>query len=178
MTLGDRVVVMAGGVVQQAGPPLEVYRSPSNRFVASFIGMPPMNFLEGTVRANGGVGAVFMFGAEGNGMGGIALGSRVGAAAAGHAGRPLVLGIRPQALRIAENGENGSLPARIDVTEPLGDQVDLFCTLDGLGPILVRVPATRSYSAGERVSLALDAERAHVFEPGEFGANLTAGAGV
>src|SRR6185503_8810320 len=53
MTLGDRVVVMSKGVIQQAGTPLEVYRAPANRFVASFVGTPPMNFIPGTLVREG-----------------------------------------------------------------------------------------------------------------------------
>ena len=52
MTLGDRVVVMQHGRIQQCGTPLEVYRNPVNRFVAEFVGMPPMNFVEGEVAKN------------------------------------------------------------------------------------------------------------------------------
>src|SRR5947207_651100 len=87
MTLGDRIVVMSRGVVQQVGPPLEVYRRPANRFVAGFIGSPPMNFLEGRME-----GGDFVEGRNGGVR--MALPGR-----SARAGADLVLGFRPQTLR-------------------------------------------------------------------------------
>src|SRR5216110_1997150 len=101
MTLGDRVVVMKDGVVQQVGEPLELYDRPANRFVASFIGSPAMNFAEVTI------------GSTGDELWAEAPGLRIGipghkkAALRVHAGGRVTLGIRPEALRLA----NGAEPA-------------------------------------------------------------------
>lgn len=173
MTLGDRIVVMAAGSVQQVGAPLAVYQGPVNRFVASFIGMPPMNFVEGTVRVEGGT-AVFVARQGAEGSGGLRLSPGAGAALRNHAGRDLVLGVRPQALSVAAGPTGVGVQARVDVVEPQGDQTDLFCTADGVGTVVARVGAGR-HATGDRVTLAVDMERVHVFEAGEFGANLTLG---
>ncbi|MEK6702663.1 MAG: sn-glycerol-3-phosphate ABC transporter ATP-binding protein UgpC, partial [Planctomycetota bacterium] len=61
MTLGDRIVVMSNGLIQQSGPPLEVYQKPANRFVAAFVGMPPMNFFDGVLEQPGGGGGGLVF---------------------------------------------------------------------------------------------------------------------
>src|SRR5438876_12180961 len=92
MTLGDRVVVMRNGAIQQSGSPQTVYDRPTNRFVAEFIGMPPMNFLEGRVIAR--EGAV----AFDDGAVPMPLPARMAQRLAGFAGREMVLGIRPDAF--------------------------------------------------------------------------------
>ena len=114
MTLGDRIVVMAGGRIQQAAPPLEVYRRPVNRFVAGFVGMPPMNFLTCTLTPAGLVE---------QGAGGITLPLSREAAArlSDRAGKELIAGFRPQALTRSV----GVVSFAVHAVEPLGEQMDL-----------------------------------------------------
>src|SRR5436189_2145194 len=116
MTLGDRVVVMRGGLVQQVGDPMELYNEPANRFVAGFIGSPAMNFAN--VRITGQNGGVW---AEGDGIrlkvpG--QLSNRVGS----HVGKEVTLGIRPEDMRIARESDPAelNLPAVVEVVERLG----------------------------------------------------------
>jgi multiple sugar transport system ATP-binding protein len=162
MTLGDRIVVMSGGRVQQVGPPLDVYRRPANRFVAGFIGTPAMNFLSGTCSER-----VFQeAGAPGPGL-------PIPPGAAGAPGREIVLGVRPQALRLSAAG----LPATVQVVEPLGDVMDVTCTSGAGTKLVARIPAGADVSPGQSVFLsALDdgGGRAgvHFFEPGESGAAI------
>jgi multiple sugar transport system ATP-binding protein len=174
MTLGDRVVVMHGGTIRQVGPPLEVYRKPVDRFVAGFIGTPPMNFIDGTIAA-GPEGLLFEEGSpDSNGR---ARRLAVSAAHAGrflaHVGKPVVLGLRPQALR--ESGGTGGaervweLPVR--VVEPLGDALDVYC-LVGKTQVVARVGPGARIEPGGTARLAPDMEQAHYFEPGEFGRAL------
>ncbi|MBX3356797.1 MAG: sn-glycerol-3-phosphate ABC transporter ATP-binding protein UgpC [Phycisphaeraceae bacterium] len=173
MTLGDIVVVMSNGVIQQAGPPLEVYHRPVNRFVASFIGMPPMNFLPGTVSD----GAPAAFTEQGAGGQTIALGDRFGRVVR-DAGAPVWLAFRPTALGLSGTGDSPGFPvirAVVDVVEPLGDQVDLFCTTPGGTRIIARIATTSLPVRGDPVGLAVDLSKAHLFDAGEFGANLTLG---
>src|SRR5436309_3437919 len=102
MTLGDRVVVMRDGVVQQVGEPLELYNQPANKFVAGFIGSPAMNFANVTVsEANGSLIA------ENSGLR-IKLPEATAQRLRGHVGRAITLGIRPEDLTVA-NGESDPL---------------------------------------------------------------------
>src|SRR5207253_79736 len=93
MTLGDRVVVMKDGFIQQCGAPLDVYHQPKNRFVAGFVGTPPMNFLEGTIVEDAGR----LWFDEGTGK--LAVPDKAKAALGRKVGAHVVMGVRPQALR-------------------------------------------------------------------------------
>jgi multiple sugar transport system ATP-binding protein len=159
MTLGDRVVVMKDGLVQQVGEPLELYGRPANRFVASFIGSPAMNFADVTV-TNTGEGLW----AEAPGLRVRVPPSKVDAL---HrlTGQKVVLGIRPEALRVA-NGADASdyaFDTTVEVVEPLGNEI-LIDVRAGSHALVARVdPATR-VKVHETVRLALDPERLHFFD--------------
>ncbi|HVU62928.1 MAG TPA: sn-glycerol-3-phosphate ABC transporter ATP-binding protein UgpC [Phycisphaerales bacterium] len=178
MTLGDRIAIMAGGQLQQIGTPMDLYRAPVNRFVADFLGTPPMNFLAGTLAVDSG-GPVFT--ERGGSTDGVPL--RVSLPRSwGDRLRPLggkdaVLGVRPHAFSLVGDADSSSsdgpvIGARASLVEPLGDQMDITCATAG-HTIVARVPC-QSVKAGERVNLRLEVARAHVFEPGEMGRNLTA----
>lgn len=169
MTLGDRIVIMAGGVLQQDGPPLEVYRHPVNRFVAGFIGTPPMNFLEGTVSTDGGTLAFIERGTNGAR---IPLPTAWRDATAARAGQPIIFGVRPQALSAAPVAGTPGLQVHIALVEPLGDQMDISGATAAGTPIVARVPASE-VRAGTTCTLGIDVSRTHLFEPGEFGKRLT-----
>ena len=178
MTLGDRVVVMSGGVIQQQGTPLEVYTRPANRFVAGFIGMPAMNFIEGTVR-RASDGLQF----DGAGVT-LALPEALAHAAREHLDRPVVLGLRPEHLSLcdetdhagdaASGGAQGAgLDLSVRVVEPLGATMDVYTTLPAGQRVLVRTEA-RPLSVGSTHRFRVAMHKAHLFEPGEYGANLGA----
>ncbi|MFG0328322.1 MAG: ABC transporter ATP-binding protein [Phycisphaerales bacterium] len=169
MTLGDRVVVMSRGLVQQVGSPLEVYRRPANRFVAGFLGMPPMNFLEGRLERSEG-DLVFVEDANGVRL-------PTPAALRGEAerfeGKPIVLGVRPEGLSPASNGEvSGSLEMTVEVTEPLGDRMDVFLRTPAGKRMVARIDAARPLESGDQRRFRVDTDRMHLFEPGEFGPRL------
>ena len=181
MTLGDRIVVMADGVIQQQGTPLEVYHAPVNRFVASFIGTPPMNFVEGRLA-----------GSE-QGLRFVAEDSTVDlvlhephAAQLAPTGRTptgrVVLGLRPQALALAPNAAPGkTIAAEVGVVELLGDQMDILCTASGTAggtALVARVRAEPDIAPGQRLDLVAQADRLCFFEPGPFGRSLLTGAGA
>jgi ABC-type sugar transport system ATPase subunit len=106
ITLGDRIAVLSDGVLQQAGPPQEVYDHPANLFVAGFIGSPPMNLLQARAAA----GRVSVGDVE---LDGVSAGDG-----------PVVVGIRPEGLRPVGDGHEGPvLDLRVEVIEPLGDEV-------------------------------------------------------
>jgi multiple sugar transport system ATP-binding protein len=159
MTLGDRVVVMKDGVVQQVGEPMQLYASPANRFVASFIGSPAMNFIAvNLVQAYGGLWAE-------------APGFRVKIpptrqeSLGRHAGGRVMLGVRPEALRVA-NGSDGpdyAIESTVEVVEPLGPEI-LLDVRAGEHPIVARLDPGTRVKVHEIVRLALDPERLHFFD--------------
>lgn len=177
MTLGDRIVVMSKGLIQQAGTPLDVYKDPANRFVAGFVGTPPMNFLDGTlVQGPGGLA----FDEGSNDADGhrylLPLTPRQRDALAEFAGKPITLGIRPSALREVDvaRAPQGTafmkLPVR--VVEPLGDSMDVYCNTPKHPHLVARVPAHSSLKAGSLAAFTVLMEEVHAFEPGEFGRSL------
>jgi sn-glycerol 3-phosphate transport system ATP-binding protein len=136
MTLAQRMVVLNAGAVEQVGTPDEVYRSPASTFVASFIGSPPMNLIPGTVDSDG---AHFL--AEGGASLALARTRRE------LAGRPLILGIRPEDLSIGE----GTWSLQVELVESLGAEL-LVHTRVGPSEIVVRCDARVVVKAGESVT--------------------------
>ena len=175
MTLGDRIVVMKDGQVQQCGPPLEVYDRPANRFVAGFVGTPPMNFFEG--RLAGKDGGVYFD----EGTASLLLPDELSGAlaSAGRADGEAVLGVRPEALGLSGEGrfagKDNELPVRVGLVEPLGEKMDLYAETDAHPHIVARVDAQSGLTAGQTARLFVDVRRAHVFEPGPAGVNLPLG---
>ena len=183
MTLGDRVAIMAGGVIRQHGSPMELYRAPVDRFVAGFLGTPPMNFLDGRIEMQRGA-PVFIEGAPTASASGTTRITLPGAwtdRLNTHINKPVVLGIRPQAMEMVTEthaaGTNSTVTLPVALVEPLGDQMDLTCFTPAPNnhKLIARVQA-RELKAGQSITLAIDTSRGglHVFEPGDFGKNLTA----
>lgn len=171
MTLGDRVVVMHGGVIQQQGSPMEVYRRPANRFVAAFIGMPPMNFIAGRLEPAAG-GTIFREGEAGSGTA-HPLTDEKFAAAKSRVGTPVVLGVRPQNFKLEEGSPGATgFDATVRVVEPLGDTMDVVCATATMPHLVVRVTARDGVLPGQRVRLVPYGDGVHLFEPGEFGVRL------
>jgi multiple sugar transport system ATP-binding protein len=156
MTLGDRVVVMRDGRIQQAGTPLEVYRSPANKFVAGFIGAPAMNFVNVTIRADG--NALYAD------AGAFRLPVPPGKAAALGAWRDkaVVLGIRPEHLSL---GGEPSIPAVVEVVEQLGSEIILEVRVGSGGWTVARIDPGTVLSVGARITLSTHSEQLHFFDP-------------
>jgi len=151
MTLGDRIVVMKDGVVQQVGPPLEVYRRPANRFVATFIGAPAMNMLDGTVTADGrGVELAP----------GVVL--PIDHAEETSPGHRVTAGVRPQHLQPSAEG----ITTTVRVCEPLGDETDII--LDGPGDLTItaRMRLDDIPSPGDSMTVSPRAGSVHLFDAG------------
>jgi sn-glycerol 3-phosphate transport system ATP-binding protein len=159
MTLGDRLVVMHAGHAAQIATPMEIWEKPADTYVAGFIGSPSMNFLPATLVEGGGAarldtnGLVLPF-ADG--------------ARAGHAGRKLTLGIRPEHLRIGQGG----LDVIVDLVEPLGGESVLHGKLPDGTPLTARLQGA-TYSDGP-MGVILPLESLHVFD-GETGKRIEAG---
>ena len=168
MTLGDRIAVLCDGRLQQAGPPREVYATPANRFVATFIGAPAMNLIEGRLEGNG-TGLRFH---ENGADAGVDLPSPLAASLAAHAGAPVALGVRPTALRRASDATRGPvLPVHVEAVELLGDATDHVGRTPGGQIIVARLPTDGTGDLGP-VTLELDPTRLMFFAAGPFGRNL------
>ncbi len=173
MTLGDRIVVMKDGIMQQCGSPLEVYHAPSNQFVAEFVGTPPMNFFKGSLEAANG-GLYF-----GEGTARLRLPEDKAQVLRGKnvVGKEVWLGVRPEAIAVVSEGrfagQDNSLPVQLSVIEPLGEKMDLFTSTAKTPHIVARVDAQRGLKPNMAVTLHLDMRKVHVFEPSKGGANLT-----
>jgi multiple sugar transport system ATP-binding protein len=159
MTLGDRVVVMRDGWVQQVGDPLELYNEPANRFVAGFIGSPAMNFANVRIEAeNGGLWAT-----------GDGIRLRIPAARTNdlgaQAGKEVTFGIRPEDLRIATDADPAemSIEAVVEVIERLGSEILLDVAV-GPGSMVAAVEPTVTAKVHERLRLAVNPHRLHFFD--------------
>jgi len=152
MTMADRIVVMNAGRVEQIGAPLELYDSPANLFVAGFLGSPSMNFIKGRYRREGD-GAVVIC-EDGTKL-------PVSAVSSAWNDQSVVLGVRPEHLRLAGEGEG--VPATVDVVEPTGANIEVFADLAG-----ERVCAVFSerhpFRPGETVALGWDLDQVHLFD--------------
>ncbi len=192
MTLGDRVVVLRGGAVQQIGSPQFLYDNPANLFVAGFIGSPAMNFLPGTLE-NGQLST---------GLGAVKLSDRVRQLAeAAKAPREVIAGIRPEhfedarLLDAAAKADGSTFTATVDVLESMGSDKYVYFTVEGeaatsselaelaadLGTsdasaseseIVTRLSATSAAKEGEKVDVWFDADKVQLFDP-STGKNLT-----
>jgi ABC-type sugar transport system ATPase subunit len=153
MTMADRIAVMEAGELQQVGAPRDVYARPANLFVARFIGSPPMNTLDGRVRVDGGQAHVEI------GDGRLDIGARPAVAD----GDPVVVGIRPEHLRIAEHG----IAAQVRAVEWLGYERHLYCDVAGT-PVIIRDadPGDDDHAApGDEVRVHAAADAVHLFDP-------------
>jgi ABC-type sugar transport system ATPase subunit len=156
MTLGDRIVVLAQGRVQQVGPPIELYRAPVNRFVAGFIGTPPMNFVDGRIAVEGGE---LRFRADGVSVG--LPRARFPSAASASA----TLGIRPEDLVVISRDSSSSadaLDGRVVLVEVLGG-TSLVHVDVGRHRLLTTVSGDSQPGVGDAISLGVRTERAHLF---------------
>jgi multiple sugar transport system ATP-binding protein len=159
MTLGDRVVVMKDGVVQQVGEPLELYNQPANKFVAGFIGSPAMNFAAVTLtEANGSLVA------ENSGLR-ITLPEATAQRLRGHVGHKVTLGVRPEDLTVAGTANLDQLcfDAVIEVIEQLGSEILLDMKV-GEDVMVASVEPTVRVKVRDRLRVAMRPSRLHVFD--------------
>ena len=158
MTLGDRVVVMRDGSIQQCGTPLQVYSEPANKFVAGFIGAPAMNFLPVEIRAEEGELIAYAPGLR------IPVPAHSREALSSWTGRKVTLGIRPEHLSIKPaDGQIGT--AQVEVVEQLGSEMVLATEVEGQTITVSRVDPTQRVTGGQQVDLRLTSEQLHFFNP-------------
>ncbi|MCK9590175.1 MAG: sn-glycerol-3-phosphate ABC transporter ATP-binding protein UgpC [Terrimicrobiaceae bacterium] len=174
MTMGTRIVVMDAvmnpetglkeGIIQQIDAPLKLYNEPANIFVAGFLGSPPMNFLKGTLRKDG---DQVVFKEIHGGAVELKLGARPAAQA--YAGKEVTLGIRPENCGLVPQGKSpseNSFQALVDIVEPMGAET-YFYLQTGAHTVISRSHAlVDQREAGHRLRFEMQAERAHLFDPG------------
>jgi multiple sugar transport system ATP-binding protein len=146
-----------------------VYQRPANRFVAGFVGMPPMNFLEGTVVTEKGE----LWFDEGSGR--IALPAWAHAALGRRVGSRVAMGVRPQAISdapFAGAGQDSGLDAKVDVVEFLGDKTEVYVSTPRHPHVIAHLDATRGLTPNARVRLHLDPQRLQFFETDPVGQTI------
>ncbi|KZC97670.1 ABC transporter ATP-binding protein [Oceanibaculum pacificum] len=160
MTMADKIVVMHDGIVEQMGAPLDLYDRPDNLFVAGFIGSPAMNFIKGRGAVNGVASVKSDSGID------LPLGPDMNGGTANLDGRPVVYGIRPEHLHIAEGG----LPAEVVVVEPTGSETQVFAKLGGQEVVAV-LRERVTVGPGDIIPLKPEPGLVHLFD-GETGRRL------
>ncbi len=162
MTMGDRIVVMKDGIIQQVAPPLELYDQPVNRFVAGFIGSPPMNFFDGAIEQRDG-GLYFN-----EGTFSVRLDEAAAAKVVKMVGKDIAFGIRPEDIddaRFAADTDPGHrMKAKVEVVEPMGAEVFIYLNT-GKNDFIARLDAHDKATVNEDIDLIMDMQKAHFFDP-------------
>jgi multiple sugar transport system ATP-binding protein len=165
MTMADKIVVLRAGRIEQIGSPLDLYNRPANRFVAGFIGSPQMNFVPVVAAANGADGVTVTL------PGGRPV--TVPSRSASVAGTPLMLGVRPEHLRVVANGDAPMLSIAVEQLEQLGGHSLVYGTIErNDARVTVHVLGQTNVRAGDVVGVALSGAQCHLFAADEAGAAL------
>ena len=173
MTLGDRIVIMKDGFVQQIGTPQEVFDHPANLFVASFIGVPQMNFFDADLRRTGDGYAAAVAGASIDVP--PELSEKLKAASAPEG--PVTLGIRPEHISLCYADAPNAITGRVDVSEMMGSSVHVHATVDGKDVVMVLQTMDiaeefhGSFKSGMEISFSFNSSSIHLFDR-ETGNNL------
>jgi multiple sugar transport system ATP-binding protein len=160
MTMGDRIVVMRNGFIQQVGSPMEVYNEPVNQFVAGFIGSPPMNFLDARIVQDNGTPQIDFHGAR------LSLPVHRAKQAESYSGKEVVLGIRPEDVLSVEGAQGKNLTpiqATVEVLEPLGAEIILELSSHGQ-TFTARMDPQMQTRMHEEIPVFFDMERCHLFD--------------
>ncbi len=151
MTLADRLIVMNAGIAEQIGSPIEIYEKPASLFVASFIGSPSMNFLDGKV-------------ADDKSHVVLGDGSKIDLDHVIDAGRDLVVGVRPEHFTLKADG-SGALKARVRMIESLGAETLIYLEFGEKNEnVTLRMQGTHQFEKGQELSLATSANLVHLFD--------------
>ncbi|MEO9820968.1 MAG: sn-glycerol-3-phosphate ABC transporter ATP-binding protein UgpC [Paracoccaceae bacterium] len=156
MTLADRIVALDNGHIQQIGSPLELYKNPSNLFVASFIGSPKMNLVTGKVGASASTNSVDL-----DGVAQLTISTNL----SGHSsGDVVTVGFRPEDVSFVEATDPGGIPAVIETIERLGNVTYVYADA-GLSELLtIQAAASFEHGVGDKVSIAFDPTQSHFFD--------------
>ncbi len=163
MTMGNRIVVMKDGLVQQIDAPLTLYRNPANLFVAGFLGSPPMNFVSGKITRGG---DALVFKEIENGAVQLKFKGRPGLDA--YVDKDVVLGIRPEDIELVAEGRapsEDSFQAVVDIVEPMGAETNFYLQT-GEHTVIARTQAAVDHrEAGHRLKFEILKHKVHLFDP-------------
>jgi multiple sugar transport system ATP-binding protein len=161
MTMGDRIVVMKDGVIQQVGSPLDIYDNPHNVFVAGFLGSPPMNFLDCVVKEDGGKLYVDCTAFK------VRIPDGKFKYVRQYVNKPVVFGIRPQNILDREMvpgvTEDQVVTGTVDVAELIGSEVNIWLTVGGHS-LVASVEAHTKAVEGEKHQVVFDGNKVHLFD--------------
>jgi multiple sugar transport system ATP-binding protein len=159
MTMGERIVVMKDGFIQQVDDPITLYDNPVNKFVASFIGTPPMNFIDGKIEAlDGGMYFVVEDGVK------LPVYEDHKVALKPYIGKTITLGIRPEDIGSAEADESApTIRTKVKVIEPMGAETILYLDVGGT-TIISRVDSHKRYTVGEELEFTVIMKKTHLFD--------------
>jgi len=165
MTMGDKIVLMKDGFVQQIESPMEIYANPVNKFVAGFIGSPAMNFFDGTIEK----GKTIVFAEKGGGIS-LPIQKKDQSRLKKYVGKELTLGLRPEQIAIAGSGAVGASRTKakvaVEVVEPMGNETYVYFSTRNDGPQFVaRVTSPKEPAVGKPLDLLFDMGSAHFFDP-------------
>ena len=169
MTMGDRIVCMKDGFVQQIDTPQNLYENPVNKFVAGFLGSPQMNFIDAELKEEYGQ-FIVEFGAT-NGRGNryqiIVPESKVNEDLGSYVGKEIILGVRPESIHDEEmylsNASTGVIDANVEITEMMGAETYLYLLCEGI-PLTARVSPRSTARPGDDIKVAIDPNRIHIFD--------------
>ena len=162
--MGTRIVVMKDGFIQQVDTPQHLYDMPCNEFVAGFIGSPQMNFIDATLSKKGNVVSAEFAGYS------IPLpaSKNEGGKLDKYIGKSVRVGIRPEHVHdepeLVEKFSNCAIEANVDVTELMGAEIYLYVNVEGI-PIIARVEPTSKAQPGDKIKIAFEPEKIHIFDP-------------
>lgn len=160
MTMGDRIVVMRDGIIQQVGAPLEIYDNPNNVFVAGFIGTPPMNFLDGVVKEENGKLVVDFEVFK------VRIPEGKFKNVRQYLNKPVIFGIRPESILEADNvqaADEDIVVATVDVSELMGSEIYLYMSA-GNCSFVARVDSHSKARDGEKHRVVFDGNKMHLFD--------------
>ena len=167
MTMGDRIVVMKDGIIQQVDTPQTLYEKPCNKFVAGFLGSPQMNFIENAVLKKAINKYVVEFGSANNKFTVEIPEAKVDPKLDSYLDKEVVLGIRPESVHDEEmylsNASTGIVTANVDITEMMGAETFLYLTVEGT-PLTARVSPRSTAKTGDVIRVAIDPNRIHLFD--------------
>jgi multiple sugar transport system ATP-binding protein len=168
MTMGDRIVVMKDGLIQQVAEPLALYDNPKNMFVAGFIGSPPMNFFKGTIEQRPGA-LWFVEQATTNGPKGFSMriNDEMAKKLTGQVGKAVVFGSRPEDINNRQHASfaqpDQTAAATVEVVEPMGAEIYLYLST-GSHSFVARVNPHEKAEVGQKLEMAFDLRKSHLFD--------------
>jgi multiple sugar transport system ATP-binding protein len=169
MTMGDRIVVMKDGLIQQVDDPIALYDRPKNMFVAGFIGSPPMNLFQGTIQQREG-GLRFVETSRDGKDGGFAVrvADEMAKRLTNYVGKPVVFGVRPEDVNdkqfVAQASPDHIVRATVDVVEPMGAEIYLYLNTSN-HTFIARVNSRETADVNQQVEMVFDMRKCHFFDP-------------